>query len=186
MLVEGANKVATRKVKATTGVWVYHVSFFALLGAEGAIVAGIVAVARWIGVPWLVICRSDPLVVKGEWGDRLYVVMAMERANEREAQAWAGLGWVQQAATGKGLFVEHHGRSEAAVRVDISASLDSLVAGRHEMFGPSHTKLARITCKDQTVCALVVAVFQAEPWWQMTDPMVERKVAGRQFQMATR
>jgi len=111
-----------------------------------------------------VACTPGPLSIGGAWGDRLYVVMAEERVQERNVEAWAGLGWVQQAGTGKGLFVEHHGHSEATVRADISASLESLVNGRDELFGPVQMQLSGATCREEAVCALVVAVFGAEPW----------------------
>src|SRR5579884_3429211 len=56
----------------------------------------------------------------GEWGDRLYVVMAEKRVDTPNVEAWAGIGWVQDKETGKGLFVEHEGESEKAVRRDIT------------------------------------------------------------------
>ncbi len=43
----------------------------------------------------------------GKWGDRLYAVMAEMRVDTPNVEAWAGIGWVQDAETGKGLFVEH-------------------------------------------------------------------------------
>src|SRR5882724_3759646 len=48
----------------------------------------------------------------GEWGDRLYVVRAEQRADQPGEQAWAGIGWVQDPETHKGLFVEHEGHDE--------------------------------------------------------------------------
>jgi arginine decarboxylase len=108
--------------------------------------------------------QRNVLPPKGEWGDRLYVVMAHERVQERNVEAWAGLGWVQQTETGKGLFVEHHGHSEQTVRADITASLESLTEGRDEHFGQVQTHLTGITCAEVPVCALVVAVFETQSW----------------------
>ena len=48
----------------------------------------------------------------GEWGDRLYVVYAEQRASVPGAAAWAGVGWAQDDRTGAGLFVEHEGDAE--------------------------------------------------------------------------
>src|SRR4051812_11887109 len=48
-------------------------------------------------------------VMPGGWGDRLYVVMAKMRIDTPNAEAWAGIGWVQDPVTKKGLFVEHEG-----------------------------------------------------------------------------
>ncbi len=106
---------------------------------------------------------SKPPKVTGSWGDRLYVVLAEVRVQERNMEAWAGLGWTQ-CADGRGLFVEHHGHSEAMVRADITATLDSMTAGRQEEFGPVRMRIAGTTCEDEPVCALVAAVYESQPW----------------------
>jgi arginine decarboxylase len=102
----------------------------------------------------------------GNWGDRLYVVMASERVDEIGQEAWAGVGWVQQEGSSKGLFVEHEGHSEAQVRRDIAESLRSLCEGRPETFGPVQSVVRGATCttEGEAVCALVVAVFESAPW----------------------
>lgn len=100
----------------------------------------------------------------GDWGDRLYVVMAEQRVDTPNAEAWAGIGWVQDKKTGKGLFVEHEGNSEKTVREDIRQSLEALMATRNVDFGPIHMKVAGKICKHEPVCALVVAVYQSTPW----------------------
>lgn len=100
----------------------------------------------------------------GEWGDRLYVVMAEMRADTPNVEAWAGVGWVQDKETGKGLFVEHEGHSEASVRRDIQQSLEALMATRNIDFGPVHMQVTGVTCKHLPVCAMVVAVYQASNW----------------------
>ena len=103
--------------------------------------------------------------IHGEWGDRLYVVMAEERIDTPNAEAWAGIGWVQNAETKKGLFVEHHGASKVSIRKDIEDSLSSLIAGRpDEEFGPIQMKLQGAMCEHEPVCALVIAAYQAEGW----------------------
>jgi arginine decarboxylase len=102
--------------------------------------------------------------VPGSWGDRLYVVMAEHRVDTPNAEAWAGIGWVQDEKTGKGLFVEHEGASEAAVRRDIEQSLHSLITTRGLHFGGVHMRVVGITCVHAPVCALVVATFQATGW----------------------
>ncbi len=100
----------------------------------------------------------------GEWGDRLYVVMAEERVSTPNEEAWAGIGWVQDKTTGKGLFVEHEGNSEKSVKRDIQQSLEALMATRNIDFGPIKMKVIGRACKHQPVCALVVAVYQASDW----------------------
>jgi len=100
----------------------------------------------------------------GKWGDRLYVVMAEERVVTPNEEAWAGIGWVQDKKTGRGLFVEHEGNSEKSVRRDIEQSLTALMATRNVDFGQIHMKVDGRTCKYEPVCALVVAVYQASDW----------------------
>lgn len=100
----------------------------------------------------------------GQWGDRLYVVMAEQRAHIPNEEAWAGIGWVQDKKTGKGLFVEHEGSSEKSVRNDIAQSLEALMATRNVDFGKINMEVVGTTCKHLPVCAMVVAVYQASGW----------------------
>jgi arginine decarboxylase len=101
----------------------------------------------------------------GEWGDRLYVVMAERRTSVPGQGVSAGIGWVQDEISGQGLFVEHHGREEWRVRQDIQLSLDSMVQGRPQRFGPTRTMVETATCTDGTpTCALVVAVYESQGW----------------------
>lgn len=103
-------------------------------------------------------------VLPGKWGDRLYVVMAEERVDTPNAEAWAGIGWVLDKETGKGLFVEHEGNSEKSVRSDIRQSLEALMATRNVDFGDIHMHVVGRTCRHEPVCAMVVAVYQASSW----------------------
>lgn len=103
-------------------------------------------------------------VMPGGWGDRLYVVMAEERVDTPNEEAWAGIGWVQEKGTGKGLFVEHEGNSEKAVRSDIQQSLVALMATRNVDFGEIHMKVVGRSCSHAPICALTAAVYQASGW----------------------
>ena len=99
-----------------------------------------------------------------EWGDKLYVVMAEQRVDTPNTEAWAGIGWVQDKKTGKGLFVEHEGLSEKKVRDDIKQSLLALMATRNVVFGEIQMKVVGRSCKHEPVCALVIAVYGSEGW----------------------
>jgi arginine decarboxylase len=103
-------------------------------------------------------------IMPGGWGDRLYVVMAEQREHIPNAEAWAGIGWVQEKVSGKGLFVEHEGHSEAKVRRDIQQSLEALMATRNVDFGKINMEVVGRTCTSHPVCAMVVAVYQASDW----------------------
>jgi arginine decarboxylase len=102
--------------------------------------------------------------VPGDWGDRLYVVMAEQRVSTAGQEAWAGIGWVQDDATKRGLFVEHEGTSEASVRSDIEQSLKALMETRGIDFGEIHMVVNGGTCDGTPLCAMVVAVYESAGW----------------------
>jgi arginine decarboxylase len=111
-----------------------------------------------------VVVGDGPVQPAGEWGDRLYVVMAQELVSTPNTEGWAGLGWVQDERTGSGLFVEHHASDRAEVERDIADSLTSSCSSRGLAFGQHQTRLAGVTCRESAVCALVVATFGSEGW----------------------
>ena len=90
-----------------------------------------------------VVTGSGPADVLGDWGDRLYVVMAEQRTERVGRQAWAGIGWVQHEETGRGLFVEHEGFSEDQVRSAIHALLTGFSARLLPSVAVSHFQSAR-------------------------------------------
>jgi len=99
---------------------------------------------------------SEPRPPAGEWGDRLYVVMAEMRSETPGEGAWAGIGWVQEEGSSKGLFVE--------LRQDISSSLTGLCAGRPDRFGAQRALVHGAVCDGEPLCAMVVAVYESHPW----------------------
>jgi arginine decarboxylase len=117
--------------------------------------------------------------VAGEWGDKLYVVMAQSRTNKVNREAWAGVGWIQDAVTKKGLLVEHEGDSEQEVHSDITHSLSGLALNRGIDFGEQHMEMAGVKCTGDPVCALVVAVFESEGWANATPESKIRTIANK-------
>lgn len=111
-----------------------------------------------------VVDNPGPVEIDGNWGDRLYVVIAQKRTSARNHEAWAGIGWIQDENTKKGLLVEHEGHSEEEVKLDIENSLKALAENRHQKFGPIHMKITGKKCVALPVCSLVVAVFKASDW----------------------
>ncbi len=107
---------------------------------------------------------DTPHSPEGGWGDKLYVVMAQERTSQRNQEVWAGIGWIQDSETKKGLLVEHEGHSEHEVRADIENSLKALAENRNMKFGPISMHVTGKLCVSLPVCALVVAVLESEPW----------------------
>jgi arginine decarboxylase len=107
------------------------------------------------------VARADP---GGAWGDRLYVVYADQRTDTRNAEAWAGIGWVQDPATGAGLLAEHGGQSEGEVREDIRDTLAAMLADRGMTPAEPDMCVVGGMCDGTAICALVAAVFHRDPW----------------------
>jgi arginine decarboxylase len=127
---------------------------------------------------------TEPKRPEGTWGDRLYVVMAQKRISQRNQEAWAGIGWMQNLKTKQGLLVEHEGHSESEVRADISNSLTALARNRQMEFGPQHMHVVGTKCIDLPTCALVVAVFESSSW--RAARLSNKKLANLKFSRATR
>jgi arginine decarboxylase len=88
-------------------------------------------------------------------------------SSERRPSAvrvWAGVGWITEPVSGRGLFVEHEGTDEATVGEQISTSLDDLRRHRDVDFGPPRRCVIGATCTGEPTCALVICVYAAEPW----------------------
>lgn len=107
---------------------------------------------------------DTPNIPEGDWGDKLYIVKAVKSTSRRNKEVWAGIGWMQDEETKKGLLVEHEGNSEAEVRGDIENSLKALAQNRNMNFGPIQMKVIGKQCVALPVCALVIAVFESDGW----------------------
>src|SRR4051812_25401859 len=107
---------------------------------------------------------DHPKPPQGNWGDRLYVVMAQKRVSQRNQEAWAGIGWIQDPKTRQGLLVEHEGFSEAEIKGDIHHSLIALARNRNMEFDAPRMLIAGTRCVDLPTCALVMAVFESATW----------------------
>jgi len=103
-------------------------------------------------------------VPAGEWGDRMYVVYAVQHATEVGEQAWAGVGWVQRLDGKGGLFVEHEGTSEEYVAHAIRTSLRDLVRGREDEYSAPDWVLNGAVCTGEPVCSLVIAPYETASW----------------------
>jgi arginine decarboxylase len=99
-----------------------------------------------------------------EYGRRLYVVLSQMREERPGRHAHAGIGWIQQESTGRGLFVELHGGDRTRLEHDLHATLEAMRASRAIDYGSVQTEIASVRCTDRPVCALVVAVYKSEPW----------------------
>lgn len=113
--------------------------------------------------PGSVVVEGRP-EVGGTWGDRLYAVWAIQSAQLLGEEAWAGVGWLQHPEDKWGIFVEHEGSSEAQVREELRASLDSL-GKAHGLIGADEgIAVCGCRCEGTPVVALAMVPFKTEPW----------------------
>lgn len=124
----------------------------------------------------IVHCWTSPGGCERTWGDRLYGVYAKHVATRAGAQAWAGIGWVQDPCTGAGLVVEHGGPRERDVRDQIATSLEDLQQARGRMLGPIRMRVIGATCTGNPTCALVIGAYGSEPW-PCDTPLAHRRAA---------
>lgn len=98
------------------------------------------------------------------WGQRLCCVLSQAREDRPGHSVHAGIGWVQDAAAGHGLFVELHDHDRGRLQQDLAATLHSMQHQRGVDLGPVHTEIASARCEGEPVCALVIAVYASQAW----------------------
>lgn len=111
-----------------------------------------------------VIQRARYVTPSHEYGYRLYVVMSRHEEQLPGQSAWAGLGWTQEKDSGCGLFVEIHGSHRTHVEHQIQVTLQSMIRSRSFSYGTIESEIVGIECRNQPVCALVIAVYQSAGW----------------------
>ncbi len=99
---------------------------------------------------------------KGNYGDKVYVVLAKGFAEIKGGEAWAGLGWSREKSSGKGVFIEGSGSSEEEVRSDLEKSFDSMRENRPEDLREIKIRTCGGRCEGDMVCAIVAAVYGVE------------------------
>ena len=108
--------------------------------------------------------------VKGAEGDVAYCVYAAAYASRPGEQAWAGMALaMHQEASGAGLFVERSGASEAVVRRDLDATIETMSVTRGQMYRAAGQAVSSAVCVDHPVCAVVVATYGTVGWSTLVD-----------------
>ena len=111
-------------------------------------------------------CRdtTDPatLAAAGEIGST--AVYAEACTSRPGSQVWAGVGWITEPCTGRGLFVEHEAATSTPSVSTSRTSLDDLGHHRHVDFGPPQSCVIGATCTGLPSCALVVCAYAVQPW----------------------
>ena len=123
-----------------------------------------------------------PFTDDGTWGDRLYAVYAAARTSTPGDEVWAGVGWVQEPVTRRGLLVEHEGHSESEVRELIRASLVDLQRTRGLRAEAIEMCVTGAVCDGTPTCAFVVCGYATAPWPHPVGVAnEERRTAGDEF-----
>lgn len=125
--------------------------------------ANVVPIGPMIPPGCRIIEMPDIGVIRAAAGFVVYAVCADNRVSTPGTEAWAGIGWVQDRRTGRGLIVAHEGSSEQTVAALIQASLEDMQATRGTEFGPIRQCVVGGTCRNEAICALAVAVFADQP-----------------------
>ena len=108
--------------------------------------------------------------VKGGQGDVAYCVYAAAYASTPGEQAWAGMAWaMHQNGSGAGLFVEHTAASEAVVRRDLDATIETMSLTRGNMYRTAGQTVSSAVCVDHPVCAVVMATYGTAGWSRLIN-----------------
>jgi arginine decarboxylase len=138
-------------------------AFDAALMAAGVANYNLISLSSIIP-PGSTVVRARYLTPPDEYGHRLYMVIARAEAIEPGQEIWAGIGWTQERADGRGLFVELHGCEQGQVVEALDQSLRAMIEGRGRAYGPIEYELAGAVCEGRPVCALVIAIYQSQGW----------------------
>lgn len=136
-------------------------AFDAALLKAGVANFNLIRLSSVIPQPAVLSWTNDPL--PGRHGDKLYCVYAAAFAEHPGETAWAGIGWVRDAA-GNGLFVEHSAGSEDDLRELIHLSLEDLARNRGGGYGEVETAIVSAHHGDRPACALALASYQIATW----------------------
>ena len=152
-------------------------AFDQALTAAGVHNTNLIRLSSVVPAGWAVTpVAPDAVSFPFTWGDRLYVVQSDARSDQAGEVIGAGIGWVFLDAD-HGLMVEHHMHSmdrkpaavDKAVIQDIRYSLEDLVRNRGGDPGAKglvygHLTAVATVTGGQSACALVTAIYGAEPW----------------------
>ncbi|NOX72031.1 MAG: pyruvoyl-dependent arginine decarboxylase [Candidatus Micrarchaeota archaeon] len=99
-----------------------------------------------------------------EHGHRLYCVIAKCIETKKGARASAGIGWVVDNESGKGVFAEHCASNESKLSELIKKTLETFARTRNWKNTDISYKMHSAACRGKPVCAVVCAVFESEGW----------------------
>lgn len=108
--------------------------------------------------------------LRGDFGDLLYCVCADAYAVSPGQSVTAGMAWCQATdGSGRGMFVEHTGRSRSFVEHELRLSLADLMKHHSHItsagdFVEKGLRVATATWIDRPACAVVIAAYAVRGW----------------------
>jgi arginine decarboxylase len=149
-------------------------AFDAALGHCGVLNYNLIRLSSVIPPNATVVEIDRASTIPEEHGDRLYVVMAEQRATTPGKAIAAGVGWIQWDA-GRGVFVEHEAEGdegettievEAVVLDRIYSSLRDLCATRRVVFEGLEVgwRLSSAVVADDPTAVVVIAIYGGQGW----------------------
>ena len=99
-----------------------------------------------------------------EHGHKLYCVIAKCIETKKGKTASAGIGWVIDNKSKKGLFAEHCAASESELSELIKKTLETFARTRGWKDAKISYRTHSAACRGKPVCAVVCAVFESEGW----------------------
>lgn len=99
-----------------------------------------------------------------KFGHKAYVVLSSGVETRPEHEIWAGLGWLTEKKSSRGIIVEQKGGKREQVIRKIKDTLLSMRSCRPYLDSEIEYKVIGGKCKDWPICALVCAVFDVEGW----------------------
>jgi arginine decarboxylase len=113
----------------------------------------------------IVVGRLHPEELR--YGDLAYVVLAQASSCAQD-EAWAGLGWLVDPESGRGVFVEHTEDSEEKVLGLISESAEAMRVYRPYLQGNLSTQTVGVRRRpgagEEAIAAVVAAVYECSSW----------------------
>jgi pyruvoyl-dependent arginine decarboxylase (PvlArgDC) len=95
---------------------------------------------------------------------RWVVVMSQMQQSRPGQHAHAGIGWMQRADDGSGLFIDLHDEVRDRLLHDLHAAFGAIRSFRVATHGSVQTLLASRRCEGLPVCAIVIAACAHELW----------------------
>jgi arginine decarboxylase len=111
-----------------------------------------------------VLLQEKSVISSEDYGKKAYVVISSNQTSTVGKTICAGIGWVQEKKSGKGLFVEIQGNNKKEVAKDIDLTLKNMMSYRNLDFMEINMLIEEAICKKDPITVLVVALHKIEGW----------------------